>query len=112
MRALYLILLVLPLVLALQGCVTSRPVALPNGRQGYAVNCPGARRDIGDCMNEAARACGGGPYQIVTQTGEMVGSAAFANQYGNSASGVSVHAMHRTMIVECGAAETPPAAAR
>lgn len=78
------------------GCVTARPVALPNGHQGFAIKCPGASRDIGDCMNEAARVCAG-PYSIVTVNGETVGGAAVAT--GNGA--VFVSGIHRTMIVEC-----------
>jgi hypothetical protein len=36
------------MVIALvSGCVTSRPVALPNGTQGYAIRCPGAARSLG-----------------------------------------------------------------
>jgi hypothetical protein len=83
---------------ALCGCVTERPVALPNGTQGYAVRCPGAARDISDCMNEAARICGG-KYQIVDRDGNVVGGAAFAT--GNGA--VWMQGVHRTLIVSCGA---------
>jgi hypothetical protein len=78
------------------GCVTSKPVALPNGTQGYAIRCPGAARDISDCMNEAAKVCGG-KYQILDRDGNVVGGAAFAT--GNSA--VWVQGIHRTLIVSC-----------
>ena len=78
------------------GCVTSRPVALPNGTQGYAIRCPGAARDIGDCMNEAAKVCGG-KYQIVDRDGNVVGGAAVST--GNGA--VWVQGVHRTLIVSC-----------
>jgi hypothetical protein len=85
--------------LAVAGCVTSRPVALPNGTQGLAVNCPGAARDIADCMNEAAKVCGG-KYQILDREGNVVGGAAIAT--GNN-SAVFVNGIKRTMIVKCGA---------
>jgi hypothetical protein len=85
-------------VLSIAGCVTSRPVALPNGTQGVAINCPGAARDIADCMNEAAKVCGG-KYQILDREGNVVGGAAVAS--GNSA--VFVSGIKRTMIVKCGA---------
>jgi hypothetical protein len=85
-------------VLAFAGCVTSRPVALPNGTQGVAINCPGAARDIADCMNEAAKVCGG-KYQILDREGNVVGGAAVAS--GNGA--VFVSGIKRTMIVKCGA---------
>lgn len=85
-------------VFSIAGCVTSRPVALPNGTQGVAINCPGAARDIADCMNEAAKVCGG-KYQILDREGNVVGGAAIAS--GNGA--VFVSGIKRTMIVKCGA---------
>ena len=91
--------LLLPLLLTsvLAGCVTSRPVALPDGRQGFAIKCPGAARDIGDCMNEAARVCGG-KYQVITRDGLVAGGV--VAPVGNSA--VFVQGVHRTLIVSCG----------
>jgi hypothetical protein len=86
---------VLLLALGATACVTSRPVALPNGAQGFDINCPGTARDIGDCMNEAARICGG-KYQIVDREGNVVGGAAVSA--GNN-SAVFVQGIHRTMIV-------------
>jgi hypothetical protein len=86
------------LVLAIAGCVTSRPVALPDGTQGLAIRCHGAARDISDCMNEAARMCGG-PYQMLDQDGGVVGGG--VARVGNGAMYVS--AVHRTLIVKCGA---------
>src|SRR5882762_10091382 len=91
-------LLLSPLFLAaLTGCVTSRPVALPDGRRGFAIKCPGAARDIGDCMNEAAKVCGG-KYQVVTREGLVAGGVAVP--VGNSA--VFAQGVHRTLIVSCG----------
>jgi hypothetical protein len=91
--------LLLPLLslLALSGCVTHRPVALPDGRQGFAIRCPGAARDISDCMNETAKLCGG-KYQVVTQDGAVVGGV--FTPIGNG--GVFVQGVHRTLIVGCG----------
>jgi hypothetical protein len=80
------------------GCVTSRPVSLPDGTQGLAIKCPGAARDIADCMNEAARLCGG-KYQVLDRDGNVSGGAAIAS--GNSA--VFVQGVQRTLIVKCGA---------
>jgi hypothetical protein len=80
----------------LSGCVTSRPVALPNGTQGYAIRCPGAARDISDCMNKAAEVCGG-KYQIVDRDGNAAGGAAVMS--GNGA--VWVQGVHRSLIVSC-----------
>jgi hypothetical protein len=84
------------LVLTLSGCVTSRPVMLSNGTQGFAINCPGAARDIGECMNKAAKACGG-EYQMVDRDGSLVGSAIPpANNV------FYMGAVHRTLIIKCG----------
>jgi hypothetical protein len=85
------------LMVLISGCVTERPVALPNGTQGYAIRCPGAARDISDCMNEAAKVCGG-KYQILDRDGNVVGGAAVST--GNGA--VWVQGVHRTLIVSCG----------
>ena len=87
----------LGLTLALTACVTAKPVALPSGHQGYAIRCPGAARDISDCMNKAAEVCGGA-YQIVDRESESSGGAVMP--VGNSA--VFVNGRHRTMIVSCG----------
>jgi hypothetical protein len=93
------------IVVAVSGCAApglgTRPVSLPDGQQGYALKCSGTLRDFGDCMNEAAEACHG-PYQIVDENGEHVGGV--VAPVGNGAA--FVHAIHRTMIVECGG--TPP----
>lgn len=85
-------------LLLLAGCVTTKPVSLPSGKQGLAINCPGTKRDISDCMNEAARACGG-PYRILDQNSESNGGAVVP--VGNG--GVFAASRHRTMIVSCGA---------
>lgn len=82
--------------IGVSGCVTARPVALPNGTQGYAIECPGAARDISDCMNKAAQVCGGA-YHILDREGNVVGGA--ATTWGNSA--IFVQGIHRTLIVSC-----------
>jgi hypothetical protein len=89
---------------ALGGCVTpisSRPVVLPDGHLGYDVRCNGARNDIGDCMNEAARVCSG-QYHVATQVSEEAGAATNPAPAGTDAGAVMVRGSHRTMIVECG----------
>jgi hypothetical protein len=85
-------------LLFLAGCVTTKPVALPSGQQGLAINCPGTARDISDCMNEAARVCGG-PYKILNQGSESTGGAFIP--VGNG--GVFAAGRKRTLIVSCGA---------
>lgn len=55
----YLFLMMLTLEASCAFVVHATPVALPDGTQGYAIHCNGAARDISDCMNEAAKVCGG-----------------------------------------------------
>lgn len=90
--------LLLMTTLILTACVTARPVALPDGRQGYTIHCPGTARDIGDCMNKAAQVCGGA-YQVMDRETESRGG--FASVSGNSA--VFIHGVDRTLVVGCGA---------
>lgn len=87
-------------VVALCACVPAhvgaRPVALPNGTQGYAIHCNGVRHDISDCMNTAAEVCGGA-YQVIDRDGNATG--AVGAPLGNGA--VFVRGVHRTLIVSC-----------
>lgn len=77
----------------LNGCIANKPVALPNGQQGIAVDCSGAGYNWSYCMNKAAKACKG-PYQIVSQDGDSAGSAPMGN--------MTIALEYRTMIVACG----------
>lgn len=56
------------LACVMSGCVTFKPVSLPNGTQGFAIDCSGGEHDISDCMNKAAEVCHG-PYQMLNQDG-------------------------------------------
>ena len=83
------------------GCafvVHATPVALPDGSQGYAIHCNGAARDISDCMNEAAKVCGG-KYKIFGSDQSDVGGA--SAPVGSGAG--FVRGLQRTMLVSCGA---------
>jgi hypothetical protein len=85
----------------LSGCVFvvgAKPVSLPDGTQGYAIRCNGAARDISDCMNEAARVCGG-KYKIFGSDQNDVGGV--SAPVGNGA--IFVRGIQRTMLVSCGA---------
>ena len=86
--------------LSVAGCVTTHPVAMPDGSQGIAINCPGTVGDIGNCMNEAAKVCGG-PYQLFNQDSGPRGGAFVSNGSGG---GVFVPGNQTTLIVKCGAA--------
>lgn len=54
-------------LLALPACASGpTAVALPDGSQGHAVSCDGNASSISDCMNAAAKFCGG-RYTIIAQ---------------------------------------------
>lgn len=62
------VLLVLGIAGALSGCATAKPVPLPNGQQGYAIeDCD----SVSECYEKAAEVCGG-PYDVVNQSGETI----------------------------------------
>jgi hypothetical protein len=85
--------------MTLSGCVTSRPVALPNGSEGLAIDCSRAD-NIADCMNYAAEKCGG-PYRVFGQENRKVPHAS------GSGDTVSItNSVDRVLIVQCGKEET------
>lgn len=88
-----MILVVVLLVASVTAFFKSRQVVLPNGTQGYAINCPGTARDISDCMNKAAEICGA-KYQILDRDGHVAGGVAVPI-------GSGVQGIQRTMIVSC-----------
>jgi len=87
---------ILAAALLLAGCITHKPVALPSGEQGLAINCPGADRSIADCMSHAAKVCDG-PYEIIHSDGSR--SSGTVVPVGTSAMWVS--SVQRTLIVSC-----------
>lgn len=80
----------------LAGCVTQKPVSLPDGRQGYSVSCPGTARSIADCMNRAAKLCG--KYEVVGQDAQQTGGVLVGNGAGG---GTWVNGVKRELIVAC-----------
>ena len=63
-------LLVLLLVLALAGCTSIKPITLPDGRQGYTVDCSGRVLTWEDCFERADLLCKGRNYDVYTRPGE------------------------------------------
>lgn len=85
------------LLLLLAGCVTVKPVRLPDGTQGYSLNCRPGQHEWASCMNKAAELCHG-PYQIVSQNSQTSGGAYIQNgQYG----GTYVQGTQNELIVAC-----------
>jgi hypothetical protein len=57
------------LILALNGCATSKPVPLSNGRQGFVIDgCD----SMAECYEKASETCGGGKYALIGQGGETI----------------------------------------
>jgi hypothetical protein len=75
--------------LAIAGCVTVEPVQLPGGKAGYSLTCD----SLAECMNEAAKHCGGSYHVIETATGTVM--------VGN------IGAPYTELVFACG--EAPPA---
>ena len=79
--------------IAIAGCVAPKPVSLPDGAKGLAIDCSGTANTWASCMNDAAKACNG-PYKVISQDGGSSGGAVVGN--------VLIAAIDRTMIVQCG----------
>jgi hypothetical protein len=61
---------VLLLVLAFAGCTSVKPITLPDGRQGYAVDCSGSVLTWEDCFTQADLFCKGQTYDVYVRPGE------------------------------------------
>jgi hypothetical protein len=61
----------LPLLLA--GCVSVKPLRMPDGSQGYSINCRPGGHEWASCMDKAAELCG--KYTIVSQNIQTNGQA-------------------------------------
>ena len=90
----------LALSMTVAGCITSRPVALPNGTQGLAIDCSQGGNNIADCMNYAAETCGG-PYRIFGQEDRSKPVATTAS----SGTVLITNSVSRVLIVQCGKEE-------
>lgn len=86
------------LSMTVSGCVTSRPVALPNGTEGLAIDCSHAS-NIADCMNYAAEKCGG-PYRVFGQENRSRPEAS-----GSGDMVTITNNIDRVLIVQCGSEE-------
>ena len=64
----------------LNGCVSIKPVTLPGGAKGFALECDHAA----DCLNKAAKACAPATYEIIDKgaktEGVMVGLMASSSE--------------------------------
>lgn len=79
-------------IVAIAGCATAKPVPLPNGQQGYAIeNCD----SMAECYKKAAETCGG-KYTLM-------GNGSEATPVVSSGGGViSATAIHQyNIMIEC-----------
>lgn len=112
-----LLILALSSVALLQGCATASQTYLPDGRQGFNLNCSGTMRNWGECQEKAGEICGSRGYDVISHQGENLGNItsyngsysanAFANRYQASAMGFGQSSMFstpvvtRTMLIAC-----------
>lgn len=61
------------------GCGGGRTARLPDGSEGFSVNCNGMDSDWAECYNQAADMCDGGKYQIMSQNTSAVGEIPMRN---------------------------------
>lgn len=79
-------------VVAVAGCATAKPVPLPNGQQGFAIeNCDG----MAECYKKAAETCGG----KYTVRGNGSETTPIVSSGGGTFSATSIHQYN--MMVEC-----------
>ena len=87
--------IVIGLAALLAGCATAKPVPLPNGQQGYAIEHCGS---VSECYKLAAKTCGG-PYDIVNGSGGAIGTV--------SGAGGSLGTAY-SLVIECKSARSEP----
>jgi hypothetical protein len=88
--------LVVLLTLVLTGCTSTKPVATPDGRQGFTVGCSGNMLSWEDCFERAAEICGGRSYDVFTSRDEGSALVAAEPQHLSSSS-----AKTRSMVIAC-----------
>lgn len=85
---------------ALSGCASASKTYGPDGKEAYSLNCSGAARSWGMCLEKAGDLCGTRGYSIVSAVGD-VGNLTVASATTQNANLVSGSVMSRSMIVSC-----------
>lgn len=80
----------------LSSCTTWKPLVLPDGQQGFAVDCSGSNLTWTHCYQKAARACDHG-YTVVQRIDNHGGHAAPGNLFGLVGGAV----VDRSMLIQC-----------
>lgn len=82
------------------GCASSSSttlINLPNGRQGFTINCSGsdAGASWAECYQRAGKACGPSGYDVVSKDNDDATS-------GGSVNGLfAANIKNRTLVVQC-----------
>lgn len=84
----------------LSACASASKTYGPDGREAYSINCSGAARSWGMCMEKAGDICGSRGYSVISAVGD-VGNLAIASATTQNANLVAGSVMSRSMIVSC-----------
>jgi hypothetical protein len=93
-----LIYLTLAIVLfSLAGCVTANPTYVPDGRQGYAIDCGGEFASWGGCYEKAGALCGSRGYDVFNKSSDQ--GTSFNSTASGGITGSTV--ISRSMLIAC-----------
>lgn len=81
---------------AISACATSKQTFTADGREGYSLNCSGAARTWGQCLEKAGEICGTRGYEVLDRSDQQ-GSTVGGNQFGVYGGSL----MFRSMLVAC-----------
>ena len=86
-------------LILLTGCVSAKPLTLPDGSQGHRIRCDGSALSWGSCAAKAGELCVNG-YDIVFSNNENnFTSTLSGTEYGLFANANNVN--YREMFVKC-----------
>lgn len=94
------LILILGSAAAISGCASASKTYMPNGRDGYSINCSGAARNWGMCYEKAGEICGTKGYEVLRKD-EGRGAIASMNSSGYSSSGFAGTTHARSMLIQC-----------
>lgn len=83
-------------LLLLSACTTQKVMYLPDGRQGYAIECSGTAQTWNECYTRAGEICKGSGYEVLSKNGEQ-GQVISGSQYAVFGGTVQ----KRAMVIAC-----------
>ena len=69
------------LALALSSCATSKLTYLPDGKEGYSINCSGAAVPINACFEKAGALCGSRGYNVYDRNNQIIPAGAATKDF-------------------------------